>query len=128
VKNHFDGWGHRTCDYFELVKRYQADARSIRTLRNFAPHRYVVCPDVEIHVKKNPLDQSSVVLVYPGERRVLRLKMTKRQIEALRRLYLSSEVTWRHKENPEEVIFYRCGSVVENKAATDYSASSGGGR
>lgn len=126
MKQHFDGWGHRTCDYFLLVDRFRGDHASMKVLRNFAPFRYVVLPDVEIRLQKGMEGLVEVVLFWPGESRRLCKKIDERAWLALRRLWMSGDLTWKRRKEGETFILSREGRVVENRAAVDYSGAAGG--
>ena len=122
MRIHFDGRGHRILDYLSMIERYRGDAASLAVLRNFAPYRYVVCPDVEIIVKNGPLVAVDVRLIYPGEIVTVCKNVSPQGLQALRRLYKSGDLAWRRMALDGGFAFCHRGRVIENKAATDYSS------
>ena len=121
---HFDGNGHVTLSFDQMMTLYSDRKRSLAILRRFPPFKYIVVPDVEIHVKKDPSDQSYVVHRYPGEIRTLEIKLNQRGKEALRRLYKSGDLAWRVSRETGEVVFFHPGEVIRKIDAVDYGAES----
>jgi hypothetical protein len=115
MKRHFDGRGHGILDFFEMVKRYSGDFRSLAVLRQFAPSRYVVVPDCEIHIKKDRSDQSYCLLSWGSADRRAEFNVTDRRRAALLRLYRSGDTKWKIREDCREVVFSRMGCIVENR-------------
>lgn len=115
---HFDGWGHVTLGYLELVKRFSRDYPSLAAIRQLAPYKYVIMPDVEINVKKGRSDELDVVLYWPGETRRFCKKCDERSLDALRRLARSQKSGWVYFALPGGARFFRRGRVIVNKAAT----------
>jgi hypothetical protein len=107
-----------------MLSLYADRKPSLAVLRRFAPYKYLVIPDIELHVKKDPSDQSYLIKRYPGEIRRLEFKCNARAIEALRRLYKSGDLNWRIKRGEGETIFFHPGQVIRKVDAVDYSAPS----
>lgn len=122
---HFDGRGHRTLDFQSMIEKYRGDVRSLSVLRQFAPYKYVVCPDVEIIVKFGLLVAVDVRLIYPGEIRSVGKNVSVRGLEALRRLYKSDDAAWRRCRIDGGVMFSHRGCVIENKSAAGSSTGYG---
>ena len=125
MKNpHFDGNGHVTLSFDQMLSLYADRKPSLAILRQFAPYKYLVVPDVEIHVKKDPCGQSYMVKRYPGEVRRLDIKCNDHALQALRRLYKSGDLQWRIKRAEGETIFFHPGQVIRKVDAVDYSIPS----
>jgi hypothetical protein len=124
MKKHFDGNGHVTLDFASMLELYADRRASLVILRCFPPYRYLVVPDIEIHVKRDPCDQSYVLHRYPGEVRKLDFKISEHGRVALRRLYKSGDLAWRRSVNSEEVIFSHPGQVIRKVDAVSYSVES----
>lgn len=125
MKNkHFDGNGHVTLAFDQMLRLYSDRKPSLVVLRLLAPYKYLVIPDIELHIKKDPMDQSYVLHRYPGEIRTLDIKLNKIAREALRRLYKSGDLNWRISRKPDETVFFRPGQVVRKIDAADYSTES----
>jgi hypothetical protein len=127
MNKHFDGNGHITLDFAHMLELYADRRASLVILRHFPPFRYLVVPDIEIHVKKDPSGQSYLVHRYPGEIRNLEIKLNKRALEALRRLFKSGDVQWRVRRTGDETVFVHPGQVIRKVDAVDYGAASVGG-
>lgn len=124
---HFDGRGHRTLGYMEMLERYRYDRRSVDVLRRFAPYRYLVIPDVEIIVKSGPMVALDLRFIYPGETISVCKNPNAIACDALRRLYRSGDTVWRVCKLSDGVMFSRRGCVIEDKSAVNYGIASAGG-
>ena len=128
MKNrHFDGNGHITLSFDQMLSLYADRKPSLVILRRFPPFKYLVIPDIEIHVKKGYSEHSYIVHRYPGEVRRLACKLSERSIDALRRLYKSGDLSWKIQKEGDEIIFFRPGQVIRKVDAVDYSTPSVGG-
>jgi hypothetical protein len=110
-----------------MLALYADRKPSLAVLRRFPPHKYLVIPDVELHVKKDPCDQSYLIKIYPGSAVRLDIKLNDRALIALRRWYRSGDITWRVTKGKEETVFFHPGQVVWKIDAVDYSAISAEG-
>jgi hypothetical protein len=127
MNKHFDGNGHVTLDFAHMLELYADRRGSLVILRHFPPFRYIVVPDIELHIKKDRSVPSYVVHRYPGEIRSLEIKLNQRALDALRRLYKSGDLCWRVTRGKDETVFAHPGRVIRKIDAVDCSAASAEG-
>lgn len=119
---HFDGRGHKTLGYFEMLQLYDHEHKSLAVLHRLPPHRYVCIPDVKIIIKKRGSEAFEVDLSYPRETIRLSKQWTSRRREALWRLIKSGDLSWKVWQDKDCIELFHLGRVIENKSATDYGA------
>jgi hypothetical protein len=127
VNKHFDGWGRTIVGYMDMVRWYQGDEESLKVIRNLPPFRYVVVPDAEIILDVRRPDQVTIRLTWPGGNLSKIYFIGPRVINSLRALYVSSEVSWRHRKEENTVIWKRRGKVIPCVWSNYYPVRAGEG-
>jgi len=111
-KRHFDAWGHPILGYFEMLNYFANDSESLRVIRRLPSFRYVCLPTCHIVLEgREPLTMT-IVNVWPGGHTRISRNVANTSLEALRRLYGRSEVTWRHYRAVSGVEFVHLGKVI----------------
>ena len=111
-RSHFDAWGRKTLDYASMVRWYQGDEKSLEVLRSLPSVRYAIIPNVELRISTAYKDTLEIISVWPGGNSTKRYFLSDHGINALRRLYRSSETQWRHSKGENCVIWKRRGCLV----------------
>lgn len=124
MKRHFDGNGHVTLGFGQMLELYADRRASLVILRRFPPFKYLVIPDIELHIRKDTSERSYIIHRYPGEIRRLEIKCNDRALASLRRLYRSGDLAWRSHVEPGGVWFFHPGQVIRKVDAVDYGAES----
>ncbi len=112
VSKHFDAWGTPILDFFGMIRWYRADPDSLAVIRRLPSFRYVVIPDVELTIELPEAVSLEIRCTWPCGSIINRKILGERVIDALRRLYVSSEVEWRVSRAEKYIIWKRKGKVI----------------
>jgi hypothetical protein len=109
---HFDAWGNPILGYLDMISYFKDDFSSISVLRNYAPIRYACMPEVHIILDPAYLETIAVEIAYPGEIHRNSIIVKQHTLDALRRLYKSSEASWRHHKEGSKIVFTHKAKVI----------------
>jgi hypothetical protein len=110
--HHFDAWHNPILGYLDMLSYFKGDFSSLLIIKNYAPIRYVCIPQTTIELLPESNQDIDVFLAYPGGVRRHSLVRSQNTLEALRRLWRSPEVSWRHYKDGPKICFIHKAKVI----------------
>jgi hypothetical protein len=120
-KKHFDAWGHPVSDFMSMIRYYSGDKRSQDLLRKYGLLGVVCIPAVELRLDLPEAEVLTMSLMYPAGNVIKRILLADRGLDSLRRLYVTSEVQWRHSRGENCIIWKRSGRLVRAVWTNNYA-------